>query len=294
MTSLNWQCADDLRFYCFRRTFSGGSSLRIFSAFCKGLERLGLKEVDSHKKANVWVIWSLLWGGKMVANKKFWDLARKKKVPVLVLDVGAIERGKTWKIAVNGLGKNCYFAPQDTGIRRFPAMIRARKWKPREPNILICLQNETSELWSGMPNSQAWLESIVPSIRQYSDRPIVVRPHPRFPIRLDLGCLSSQGVTISQYPAFIDDLLLSHYVLNWSSTASVGAAMKGIPVWTGPDSMASAISQPLEFLEQTPRHDLNAWLEWLSWTEWTEDELRSGFAMEFLMMSPQPLHLAAT
>ncbi|MGA0791595.1 MAG: hypothetical protein ACO3TR_02245 [Burkholderiaceae bacterium] len=250
--------------------------------------------MDSHKKANVWVIWSLLWGGKMVANKKFWDLARKKKVPVLILDVGAIERGKTWKIAVNGLGKNCYFAPQDTGIRRFPAMIRARKWKPREPNILICLQNETSELWSGMPNSQAWLESIVPSIRQYSDRPIVVRPHPRFPIRLDLGCLSSQGVTISRHPAFIDDLLLSHYVLNWSSTASVGAAMKGIPVWTGPDSMASAISQPLEFLEQTPRHDLNAWLEWLSWTEWTEDELRSGFAMEFLMMSPQPLHLAAT
>jgi hypothetical protein len=70
--------------------------------------------------------------------------------------------------------------------------------------------------------------------------------------------------------------------------------MKGIPVWTGPDSMASAISQPLEFLEQTPCYDLNAWLEWLSWTEWTEEELRSGLAMEFLMMSPQPLHLAIT
>jgi hypothetical protein len=39
---------------------------------------------------------------------------------------------------------------------------------------------------------------------------------------------------------------------------------------------------------------LNAWLEWLSWTEWTEEELRSGLAMEFLMMSPQPLHLAIT
>ena len=30
------------------------------------------------------------------------------------------------------------------------------------------------------------------------------------------------------------------------------------------------------------------------WTEWTEEELRSGLAMEFLMMSPQPLHLAIT
>lgn len=160
-------------------------------------------------------------------------LLERRRFPCLFSMWEPLNAEKTWKIAFNGLGKDCYFSPEATGIRRFPAMIRAKKWKPREPNVLICLQNESSDLWAGMPSSQVWLESIVPLIRQHSDRPIVVRPHPRFSIRLDLDCFKGQGVERSRNPAFIDDLLISHYVLNWSSTASVGAAMKGIPVdWT--------------------------------------------------------------
>ena len=75
----------------------------IFNAIRQGLTKLGHIVTENEMDCDIPVIWFLLWNGRMMHNKSVWDHFRKQNKNVLVVEVGGIQRNKTWKIALNGI-----------------------------------------------------------------------------------------------------------------------------------------------------------------------------------------------
>ena len=66
--------------------------------------------VEGDMDADAALIWSVLWYGKMSANKRVWDHYRAQNKPVIVIEVGGLIRNTTWKLGINGINRDADFA----------------------------------------------------------------------------------------------------------------------------------------------------------------------------------------
>jgi hypothetical protein len=154
----------------------------------------------------------------------------------------------------------------------------------RHPEILIASQHSRSLQWQGMPTMETWIENTVNVIRKYSNRKIIVRPHPRSPISLKI-----HGVEIGQ-PKLIqgtyDDFDIDygyHCVINYNSGPAVQAAIKGVPIVCDSTSLAAAVSGKIENIENISLPNREEWFLKLCHTEWTIDEIAQGIPLQRLM-----------
>ena len=153
----------------------------VFDAFIQSCSDSG----DSvHKNRNddcdVAVIWSVLWMGRMQDYKFIWNTYRKKNKPVVVIEVGGIKRNETWKIAINGVNREADFANDNFDDKRWKKFnIDLKPWRSDGQNIILCGQHHRSHQWRNNKPMQKWFEDQIVQIRKYTDRHIIVRPHPR-------------------------------------------------------------------------------------------------------------------
>jgi len=157
------------------------NSKPIFDAFIKSLENAGETIVLNRSvNADVAVIWSVLWRGRMERYKHIWDDYRKLGKPVIVIEVGGLRRNESFKIGINGINRKADFANQEFDDKRWPLFKHNFKpWNPTGDIIVICGQHDASEQWKGLPRMGQWIQQQIKEIRQYTTRPILVRPHPR-------------------------------------------------------------------------------------------------------------------
>ena len=87
--------------------YGAGNSGPIFDAFAAGCVHHGNDVVYNDPSADVNVIWSVLFYGRMAPNKEVWEQGK----PTIVLEVGGIKRGTTWKVGLNGINRDAYFGP---------------------------------------------------------------------------------------------------------------------------------------------------------------------------------------
>ena len=93
------------------------NSKPVFEAFAKSLVDAGHSVVYNepyqvfghYDNYDVAVIWSVLWHGRMAKNKDVWEQNRLLNKPVIVLEVGGINRGTTWKVGLNGINRDAFF-----------------------------------------------------------------------------------------------------------------------------------------------------------------------------------------
>ena len=71
------------------------NSRPVFDAFANSLLGAGHDVVDNDDSGDVDVIWSVLWNGRMAANKRIWQANQTNKKPTIVLEVGGNRRGIT-------------------------------------------------------------------------------------------------------------------------------------------------------------------------------------------------------
>ena len=82
------------------------NSKPIFEAFIKSLKNAGEEvHVDKDANADVAVIWSVLWRGRMQGYQQIWNKFRSAGKPVIVLEVGGLRRNKTFKVGINGINR---------------------------------------------------------------------------------------------------------------------------------------------------------------------------------------------
>ena len=169
-----------MKFSIFPR-FGALNSKPVFAAFEQGAKKLGHEVVEHDMTADALVIWSVLWHGRMEQNKEIWNEAKKQNKKILILEVGCLQRGMTWRVGLDHIHNHGNFgSTYNLQPNRSEKLgIKLKPWTMGGHNILICSQHTKSEQWSGMPQPIQWLKNTVDSIRHYSDKPIIFRPHPR-------------------------------------------------------------------------------------------------------------------
>jgi hypothetical protein len=260
----------------------------VLDAFLAGCKSLGIQAVANATDADAAVIWSVVWNGRMRSNQSVFSHYRAEKKPVFILEVGSLRRGLTWKLSLNNTNALGIFA-NHTNLSPDRSKILGIELKPvnlsRKPEILIATQHKLSEQWKGMPEVDQWVADTIAEIRKYTQRPIIVRPHPRSPIRN-----RSIGNVLVELPRreadSYDNYDLKHdyyAVINWNSGVAIQSAIAGTPVITGPSSLAHEISGKYENIESIILPNRDQWFNKILHTEWLLDELAIGIPQTRLL-----------
>lgn len=259
------------------------NSKPVFDAFEQGLKSLGH---DISNTDGIPVIWSVLWSGRMAANQRVYQECINNQKPIVIIEVGNLLRGKTWRISVNHIHGFGIFG-NDTDIdanrpEKLGVFLKPIQEK-RRPEILIAGQHSRSLQWQGMPLMEEWVTSTVAAVRQYTDRKIFVRPHPRSPISPKIAGVEIEipKPVIGTYDDFDIDYNY-HCVINHNSGPAVQAAIAGVPVICDTSSLASKISGKIQEIENISLPDRDEWFLKLCHTEWTVEEISQGVPLKRL------------
>jgi hypothetical protein len=272
--------------------FGALNSIPVFEAFTQGAKNIGYEVVTHDLNADVYVIWSVLWHGRMAQNKPIWDYAKKNKKLVLVLEVGCLKRGETWRVGLNHVNNLGFFAHTTNLIpnRSKKLGIQLRPWSTTGSSVLLCGQHSKSEQWINKPDPLTWVKTIVDTIKIGTSRPIIFRPHPR-----DYQWaqhLSYKGIKIripnkvqGSYDSFDfeDDLSNAWAVINPSSNTGILSVINGVPAFVDNESLAVSVADTnLSNIENPSKPRREEWLEQLCHTEWTIEEISKGTPLERL------------
>lgn len=262
------------------------NSKPIFNAFIKSLHDSGDKVcLNKSCNADVAVIWSVLWRGKMEQYKKIWNHYRSQGKPVVVLEVGGLRRNKSFKIAINGINRDADFANQEFDDKRWPLFKHDLKpWDPSGEIIVICGQHDASEQWRGLPRMDKWIAQQITELRKYTSRPILVRPHPRNIIQFRESDFKNVKIRLPQRDhSTYDDtdfkatLGRTWAVINHSSNPAMEAVIRGIPVFVSESSLCYEVGNSnLADINSPAMPNRITWANKLSYTEWFEREIEEG------------------
>ena len=270
--------------------FGALNSGPVFDAFRTGAHALGHTCVDN-ANSGIDVIWSVLWNGRMAGNQAIWERNILQSKPTIVLEVGGITRGSTWKVGLNGINRDAFFGDAGNNSRRSDLLnLRLKPWRTDGEYILICGQHDKSLQWQGMPRMSQWVMDTIDEVKKHTDRTIIFRPHPR----CKLPHIEHEYTNVRrQDPRFIngtyDDFDMGFdniwATISYSSNPGIHSILEGVPAFVSTHSLAYDAANDINFLhdiENPVRPDRTQWLNDYAWTEFTIDEIASGLPLKRL------------
>ena len=146
-----------------------------------------------------------------------------------------------------------------------------------------------------MPAMETYFKNTVTEIRKYSDKPIVLRSHPRFRERihfavedenwfLNNNCEWNIAKHVQKtYDSFDleDQLKETCYTVSYSSNAGISSIIQGIPSVVSEHSLAYDMSSNFNELKYPDRED---WLINMANVEYFADEIGSQWQRIRLLM----------
>ena len=279
-----------MKFSLFKE-YGALNSKPVFEAFEHSLRAAGHTVCESDMHCDVAVIWSVLFNGRMAGNKPVWDYYTKTGKQVIVLEVGGIKRGTTWKVGLNGINRDAYFGPSNNNDDRHRLLgLSLKPWRTHGEYILICGQHDKSLQWRDMPAMSTWVMNTIDTIRAHTDRPIVFRAHPRCPLpNIEHEFKNVHRQKPAKLNGTYDDFDMSfnrvHAVVSYSSNPGIHSILNGVPAFVGTSSLAYDVGNDIDFL-----HDVEAplmpnrqqWLNDYAHTEWTVQEITAGIPLKNL------------
>lgn len=254
------------------------NSSPVFDALSRALKRLGHQEVSNNEDCSV--IWSVLWHGRMSNNRQIYEKNKKEGKQTLILEVGNFKRNITWRLSLGHINNFGIFGNDiDLNVHRLEKLgIKLEEEKTsRSDTILIACQHDKSLQWEGMPPVHQWANQTISKIKQYTNRPIIVRPHPRCTLK---GTIQDAGLDLPVKVAnTYDDYNIDynyHCVINYNSGPCIQAAIRGVPIICHSSSLAYDVSDIIENIEHVKLKPRDKWLLKLAHTEWTVEEIASG------------------
>ena len=260
------------------------NSLPVMSAVLRCLQSRGIQTQENSWTSDAVIIWSVLWAGRMAANQQVYEHYRDQGRPVIVIEIGALRRGITWKVAVNNITAQGYYGHQDQldWDRPSKLQISLSKQSVVRPNIVIALQHNRSLQVQGIDTNN-WLVDTMQQITNHTDRPITIRPHPRCKVALpDLP--KNVTVEIPKPVAQTYDSFDLHYdchaVANFNSGPGIQAALAGVRPLVDVSSLAAPVGIDFAEIERPYQKDRESWLVQICHTEYTLEELAQGIWLD--------------
>jgi hypothetical protein len=259
----------------------------VFDAFAISLVDNGHTVVYNDNTADVDVIWSVLFNGRMAGNKAIWE----NKKPTIVLEVGGINRGVTWKVGLNGINRDAYFGDNDNDSTRADSLgLVCKPWRSKGDYILICGQHDKSLQWQNMPRMSNWFLDTYDEIRKHTDRPIIFRPHPRCRLEhIERGLRHVYRQEPRHVNGTYDDFDMGfdnvHCTISYSSNPGIHSVIEGVPAFVSTHSLAYDVGNDIDFLhdiEQPLMPDRQQWLNNYAHTEYTVEEISPGLPIKNL------------
>ena len=265
-------------------------------AMLDSLHTAGIATQENSWDADAVIIWSVLWAGRMAANQAVWSHYRSLGRPVIIIDVGALYRGETWKIAINSITATGYYGhtenldwdrPRKLGISLAINV-------SRNPRIVIAAQHARSQQVVGLVSMEGWVVDQVQRLRAVTDRPIVVRPHPRSPLNLAGLVHLPQDVIIEPQQKIAntyDSYNLAfdcHAMVNHNSGPGIQAALAGTRPIVDSTSLAHAVSITHADLDRPYNQDRDQWLVEICHTEYTVEEIQQALWLRRLSCQLEP------
>ena len=277
-----------MRFSLFKE-YGALNSKPVFEAFEHSLREAGHTITYSDMHADVAVIWSVLFHGRMTGNKPIWDYYTRTGKKVIVLEVGGINRGKTWKVGLNGINRDAYFGA--TGMddsRAVQQGLSLKPWRKDGEYILICGQHDKSLQWRDMPRMSNWFLNTYDTIRKHTDRTIIFRPHPRCRLEhIERGLRYVERQEPKHIEGSYDDFDMGFdnvfCTISWSSNPGIHSVINGVPAFVGPSSLAYPVAgHNLELINYPQTPDRTQWLNDYAWTEFSVEEISQGIPLKRL------------
>ena len=250
-------------------------------AFLRSCRNNGIEPVEDSPDADAAVIWSVTWAGRLQGNESVYQAYQQTGRPVIVLEVGALHRGYTWKIAVNNITANGFYGHQDNLDWDRPAKLKLPKASaaPPRPSILIAAQHNRSLQVKQLASVDQWVQDTVRKIKAHTDRPIILRPHPRSRVHTELLPMDVTVETpvkiLGTHDSFDIDYQ-HHAVINYNSGAGVQAALAGAAVIVDLTSLAAPVSQDWQCIETPYQIDQTQWRVEIAHTEYLTEEIERG------------------
>ena len=265
-------------------------------AMLDSLHTAGIATQENSWDADAVIIWSVLWAGRMAANQAVWSHYRSLGRPVIIIDVGALYRGETWKIAINSVTATGYYGhtenldwdrPRKLGISLAINV-------SRNPRIVIAAQHARSQQVVGLVSMEGWVVDQVQRLRAVTDRPIVVRQHPRSPLN-SAGLVYLPPDVIIEQPQKIANTYDSynlafdcHAVINHNSGPGTQAALAGTRPMVDSTSLAYPVSITHADIDRPYDRDRDQWLVEICHTEYTVKEIQQALWLQRLSCKLEP------
>ena len=286
--------------FCLYTDYGALNSKPVFEAFAQSVVDAGhtviynepYRVMNHYNNYDVAVIWSVLWNGRMSKNKQVWDINRNNNRPVIVLEVGGIKRGTTWKVGLNGINRNADFGVDcnSDSNRAHQQGLTLKPWRTDGEYILLCGQHEQSEQWRNMPRMSDWIMSTINEIQKHTDRTIVFRPHPRCSLpsieHEFKNVIRKDPVKIGgTYDDFDMGFSNVHCTISYSSNPGIHSVIAGVPSFVSTHSLVYDVANDIDFLhdiENPVMPDRQQWLNNYAWTEFTIEEISQGVPLKRL------------
>ena len=246
----------------------------VISAVMSSLQTQGFEVSPNSYDADIAVIWSVLWAGRMTANQDVYRYYRSKGRPVVCIEVGALYRGTTWKLALNHVNALGYYGhtkdldwdrPKKLGVPLKTNTLDHGK-------VLVAGQHKQSLQLEGVDQEDWYVKQI-----QDIDKQIIVRPHPRCPLdrsRFPKHVVWEQPRKLADTYDSFDMHWDFDTVINYNSGPGIQAAIAGIPVVVDTSSLAHNIV------------DRDKWLVEICHTEYTLEEIEQGLWVKRIGLEP--------
>lgn len=174
--------------------------------------------------------------------------------------------------------------------------IEIKPWRKKGDYILLILQKPTDSSLNSIYEKynfyNEWVEDTINTIRNYSDRPILIRPHLKSK-NLNINHLLTNDITLSSVwknrtifeggDSLLEDFKNAHAVVGYTSNALVESVCEGIPTFAlSNESMAYDVSNNIENLENPEFFDRTQWLYNCAYCGWTIEEILNQTAISHL------------
>lgn len=245
-----------------------------------GRRRRIRQAIISRHKGPVLIIETPLFGRKV-------PMLQRGALPFLRSSSG--ETFDRFRIALNGcFWDNGIFCNEPTDAQRWERLRRElaleiRDYRRQGDHLLLVGQVPGDASLRGL-DVVSWLESTVIDLSAWSDRPIVIRPHPlsgHAALSALARRLRSRGLTnweIRSGGALSEALSNAWATITYSSGAAIDSILMGVPAFSMcPASMAWSVSDhELARVEAPTLFDRRHWLDRLAHSQWALSEIENG------------------
>jgi hypothetical protein len=159
--------------------------------------------------------------------------------------------------------------------------ITVKDWRATGSHIVLLTQKNKNQSWSIKDrNYLEWANETLIQLREYSDRPVIVRAHPKVPLKKkDIQDPIDKFSIVNAANVPIKDTMENAWAsLVYSSSSAVGSVINGVPVFPGDDSCLTwpLGNHDLSKIEDPEMVNIQQWLWDLAYAMWDLEEMSSG------------------